>query len=227
MQALGVNINLTPLQVAECVNSVGVGFMFAPNHHSAMKHTAGVRRELGIRTLFNLLGPLTNPAGAKNQVLGVFSDDLLAKIAQVLKVLGANHVLVVHGADGLDEISLTGETRVAELRDGRICEFTIDPSHFGLNRCGSDALVVNGIPSAKIMMLAVLNNVSGPAKDIVTLNAGAAIYVGNVASSLSDGVRMAREAIENGAARRKLDHLIEFTNGVSSAPKERNARIAS
>lgn len=221
MQALGVNIDLTPLQVASCVNKVGVGFMFAPNHHSAMKHTAGVRRELGVRTLFNLIGPLTNPAGARNQVLGVFSDDLVCKIAQVLKVLGSNHVLVVHAADGLDEISLAGETRVAELHDGKVREFTLDPSQFGLSRCSSDKIVVDGIQSAKAMMMAALENVPGPAKDIVTLNAGAAIYVGNVVSTLDEGVRMARAAIENGSARRKLDHLIEFTNSVSISPKER------
>lgn len=214
MQALGVNIDLTPEQVAECVREVGVGFMFAPNYHSAMKHTAGVRRELGIRTLFNILGPLTNPASAKNQVLGVFSDDLVSTLAHVLKVLGSHHVLVVHANDGLDEISLAGETLVAELRCGEVREFTVEPSQFGLARCPSDALRVDGIQAAKAMLVAALENNPGPAKDIITLNAGAAIYVGNAATTLGDGVRQARAVIENGSARKKLTRLVEFTTRV-------------
>lgn len=226
MQALGVNLDLSPQQVADCVVQVGVGFMFAPNHHSAMKHTASVRRELGVRTLFNLIGPLTNPAGARNQVLGVFADALVGKMAQVLRELGSNHVLVVHAADGLDEISLAGETRVAELRDGKVREYTLDPAQFGLSRCPSDKLSVGDIASAKAMMMSVLENVSGPAKDIVTLNAGAAIYVGQVAVSLDEGVRRAREVIENGLARKKLDQLIAFTQGVSMSQVERHVASA-
>jgi len=175
-----------------------------------------------VRTLFNLIGPLTNPAGARNQVLGVFADALVGKIAQVLRELGSNHVLVVHAADGLDEISLAGETRVAELRDGKVREYTLDPSQFGLSRCPSDQLSVGDIASAKTMMMSVLENVSGPAKDIVTLNAGAAIYVGQVAASLDEGVRRAREVIENGAALKKLDQLIAFTQGVSTSQSGRH-----
>lgn len=223
MQALGVNIDLTPQQVAQCVREVGVGFMFAPNFHGAMKHVAAVRRELGVRTLFNLLGPLTNPAGAKNQVLGVFSDDLVCTLAHVLKMLGSHHVLVVHAADGLDEISLAGKTLVAELRHGEVREFTLDPSQFGLARCPSDVLVADDVEAAKMMLLAALENSPGPAKDIIMLNAGAAIYVGRAATSLDEGVRKARLAIESGLALKKLTRLIDFTTrlaDVSATPRE-------
>lgn len=211
LEALGVNVNLTPEQVAQSVQEIGVGFMFAPNHHSAMKHAAPVRRELGVRTLFNLLGPMTNPAGAKNQVMGVFHRELVPKLAQVLKELGSRHVMVVHAADGLDEISLDGDTFVAELRDGKITEYTLNPRQFGLDPCPSERLAVHNIDEAKALLLAALGNRHGPARDIVALNAGAAIYVSGAATSLSDGIAQARAAIESGAAKAKLDALVAFS----------------
>ena len=211
LEALGVNVNLTPEQMAMCVQEIGVGFMFAPNYHSAMKHAAPVRRELGVRTLFNLLGPMTNPAGAPNQVMGVFARDLVPKLAQVLKQLGSRHVMVVHAADGLDEISLGGDTYVAELRAGDVSEYSLNPQQFGLDNCASEKLAVHNIDEAKAMLQSVFENQDGPAKDIVTLNAGAAIYVGAAASTLQEGVAKARAAIESGAAQAKLQQLIQFT----------------
>jgi len=212
LEALGVNVNLTPDQVAQSVREIGVGFMFAPNYHSAMKHAAPVRRELGVRTLFNLLGPMTNPAGAPNQVMGVFARDLVPKLAQVLKELGSRHVLVVHAADGLDEISLGGDTYVAELREGDVSEYTLNPQQFGLDNCSSEQLAVHNIDDARAMLQSVFDNRDGPAKDIVTLNAGAAIYVGGAASTLQEGVAKARAAIESGAAEAKLEALVVFSN---------------
>jgi anthranilate phosphoribosyltransferase len=211
LEALGVNVNLTPDQMAKSVNEIGVGFMFAPNYHSAMKYAAPVRRELGVRTLFNLLGPMTNPAGAKNQVMGVFARDLVGKLSRVLKELGSRHVLVVHAADGLDEISLGGDTYVSELREGDVSEYTLNPQQFGLDICSSERLCVHNIDEATAMINAVFDNKDGPAKDIVCLNAGAAIYVGNAAASLADGIAKARGAIESGAAKRKLQQLVQFT----------------
>ncbi len=211
LEALGVNVNLTPEQMAMCVQEIGVGFMFAPNYHSAMKHAAPVRRELGVRTLFNLLGPMTNPAGAPNQVMGVFARDLVPKLAQVLKQLGSRHVMVVHAADGLDEISLGCDTYVAELRAGDVSEYSLNPQQFGLDNCASEKLAVHNIDEAKAMLQSVFENQDGPAKDIVTLNAGAAIYVGAAASTLQEGVAKARAAIESGAAQAKLQQLIQFT----------------
>ncbi len=211
LEALGVNVNLTPEQMAQCVNEVGVGFMFAPNYHSAMKHAAPVRRELGVRTLFNLLGPMTNPAGAKNQVMGVFARDLVGKLARVLKELGSRHVLVVHAADGLDEISLGGDTYVAELREGEVSEYTLNPQQFGLDICSSERLAVHNIDEATVMIQSVFDNRDGPAKDIVCLNAGAAIYVGAGADTLADGIAKARGAIESGAAKAKLEALKGFS----------------
>ncbi len=211
LEALGVNVNLTPEQMAQCVQEIGVGFMFAPNYHSAMKHAAPVRRELGVRTLFNLLGPMTNPAGAPNQVMGVFARDLVPKLAQVLKQLGSHHVLVVHAADGLDEISLGGDTYVAELREGDVSEYTLNPQQFGLDSCASEKLAVHNIDEAKAMLLSVFDNKDGPAKDIVAINAGAAIYVGGAAATLEDGLAKARTAIESGAASAKLNALISYT----------------
>ncbi|OFZ96670.1 MAG: anthranilate phosphoribosyltransferase, partial [Betaproteobacteria bacterium RBG_19FT_COMBO_58_11] len=164
LEALGVNVNLTPEQVAQAVHEIGVGFMFAPNHHSAMKHAAPVRRELGVRTLFNLLGPMTNPAGAQNQVMGVFHRDLVPKLARVLQQLGSRHVLVVHAADGLDEISLGGDTYVAELREGDVSEYTLNPQQFGLDSCSSEKLAVHNIDEARAMLLSVFDNRDGPAK---------------------------------------------------------------
>ena len=212
LEAFGVNVNLTPEQVAQSVREIGVGFMFAPNHHSAMKHAAPVRRELGVRTLFNLLGPMTNPAGAPNQVMGVFHRELVPKLAQVLKELGSRHVLVVHAADGLDEISLGGDTYVAELREGDVSEYTVNPQQFGLDNCASEKLAVHNIDEAKAMLQSVFDNQDGPAKDIVALNAGAAIYVGGAASTLEAGIAKAQAAIESGAAKAKLDALVVFSS---------------
>ncbi len=212
LEALGVNVNLTPEQVAQCVNEIGVGFMFAPNYHSAMKHAAPVRRELGVRTLFNLLGPMTNPAGAKNQVLGVFARDLVGKLSRVLMELGSRHVLVVHAADGLDEISLGGDTYVSELREGELSEYTLNPQQFGLDICSSEKLAVHNIDEARAMIHSVFDNRDGPAKDIVCLNAGAAIYVGAGAGTLAEGIAKARGVIESGAAKAKLGQLVAFTS---------------
>jgi anthranilate phosphoribosyltransferase len=212
LEKLGVNVSLTPQQVAHCVDSIGVGFMFAPNHHSAMKHAAPVRRELGVRTLFNLLGPLTNPAGAKNQVMGVFHRDLTGKLAHVLQQLDSRHVLVVHGADGLDEITLSGITHVAELKDGMVREYTVQPGDFGLKASPLDAIRVANADEAQAMLLSVLDNHAGAARDIVQLNAGAAIYVAGLAASLPEGVKKADEIIASGAAKNKLAQLIQISN---------------
>ena len=211
LEALGVNVNLAPEQVAEAVKTIGVGFMFAPNHHSAMKHAAPVRRELGVRTLFNLLGPLTNPAGAPNQVMGVFHRDLTGTLARVLNTLGSHHVLVVHAEEGLDEISLASPTAVAELKDGHVTEYELEPGLFGLPQVAARDLVVNGKDEAVDMLLAALENKHPGAAAIVALNAGAAIYVSGCAASLMDGVAKAREAIANCAARDTLEHYRRFS----------------
>ncbi len=207
LEALGVNVNLPPEAVAQAVREIGVGFMFAPNHHSAMKHAAPVRRELGVRTFFNLLGPMTNPAGAPNQVLGVFDRAYTRLLAEVLRELGSRHVLVVHADDGLDEISLGSSTFVAELKNGQISEYTINPEDFGFARCASEKLAVGSVEESKIMLLAALDNQPGPARDIVALNAGAALYVSGAAASLAEGVLAAQSALASGAARTKLDAL--------------------
>ncbi|HLY96118.1 MAG TPA: anthranilate phosphoribosyltransferase [Sideroxyarcus sp.] len=212
LEKLGVNVNLTPEQVARCVESIGVGFMFAPNHHSAMKYAAPVRKELGVRTLFNLLGPLTNPAGAKNQVMGVFLRDLTGKLARVLQQLGSQHVLVVHGSDGMDEISISAPTFIAELKDGRLTEYTVSPEDFGLKSAPVNAIQVTDAASAKAMLQSVLDNESGAARDIVLLNAGAAIYVAGLADSLLHGVNTAAATIASGAAKNKLTQLIQVSN---------------
>lgn len=213
LEKLGVNVNLTPERVAHSVDSIGVGFMFAPNHHSAMKHAAPVRRELGVRTLFNMLGPLTNPAGAQNQVIGVFSRALTAKLARVLSTLGSNHVLVVHGSDGMDEISISAPTFVAELRDGKIEEYSLHPEEFGLRSAPLNAIQVNNADEARDMLLGVLDNQPGAARDIVLLNAGAAIYVAGLTSTLKGGVRKAEEVLAGGAAKAKLAQLVQVSNG--------------
>jgi len=212
LEKLGVNVNLTPEQVAQCVDSIGVGFMFAPNHHSAMKHAAPVRRELGVRTLFNLLGPLTNPAGAQNQLLGVFHQSLTAKLAQVLGELGSRHVLVVHGADGMDEISISAGTYIAELKDGKVSEYTVHPGDFGLPSAPVDLLRVANADEASEKLLGVLNNEVGAPRDIVQLNAGAAIYVAGLAATLKDGIAKADQVIASGAAKNKLRQLIQASN---------------
>ncbi|OIP13628.1 MAG: anthranilate phosphoribosyltransferase [Betaproteobacteria bacterium CG2_30_59_46] len=216
LEALGVNVNLTPAQVAQSIHEIGVGFMFAPNHHSAMKYAAPVRRELGVRTLFNLLGPLTNPAGAKNQVMGVFRKDLCRPLAEVLKSLGANHVMVVHGGDGMDEITITTETHVAELKDGGISEYAIDPEEFGMKLGSIEKIKANNPEEAKARLVAVLDNTHGAARDIVAINAGAAIYVGGMAQTLEAGVKKAIQAIASGEAKAKLEQLIAFSNRIGS-----------
>jgi anthranilate phosphoribosyltransferase len=215
LEALGVNINLTPAQVADSIRKVGVGFMFAPNHHPAMKYAAPVRKDLGMRTILNILGPLTNPAGAPNQVMGVFHSDLVGIQARVLKMLGSRHVLVVHGKDGLDEITLTGPTEVAELKHGFVTEYTIEPKQFGIEIAPIEALQVADATQSKDMMLAVLGNQPGPARDIVILNAAAAIHVSGLASDMWVGVAKAREMIESGNAKAKLDELVRFTRSLS------------
>jgi anthranilate phosphoribosyltransferase len=208
LEALGVNVNMTPGQVAACVEEMGIGFMFAPNHHSAMKHAAPVRRELGVRTLFNILGPLTNPAGAANQVMGVFHADLVGILARVLKELGSRNVMVVHGRDGLDELSISGDTLVGELRDGVVREHVVHPADVGLPVHALDTLRVSDVQGSRDMVRAALDGSFAPARDIVLLNAGASLYVGGTADSLRDGVERARDAIASGAARARLDQLI-------------------
>jgi anthranilate phosphoribosyltransferase len=210
LEKLGVNVNITPQQVARCVQEIGVGFMFAPNHHSAMKYAAPVRRELGVRTMFNLLGPLTNPAGAQNQVMGVFQQDLAVKLARVLQQLGSRHVLVVHGADGMDEISISGPTYIAELKDGAVLEYSVQPQDFDLQLAPLDNIRVANADEARTMLLSVLDNQPGPARDIVQLNAGAAIYVAGLTATLQEGVKKAKEVIASGAAKNKLEALIKI-----------------
>jgi anthranilate phosphoribosyltransferase len=211
LEALGANINLTPEQIGRCVEQVGVGFMFAPNHHGAMKHAAPVRRELGVKTIFNILGPLTNPAGAPNELMGVFHPDLVGIQVRVLQRLGSRRVMVVHGMEGLDEISLSGPTLVGELKDGKISEYTINPQDFGLRAQEAAALKVTGVEQSKTMLLAALANEAGPARDIVALNAGAAIYVAGLAPTMAGGVQKALAVIASGAARKKLDAFVGVT----------------
>jgi anthranilate phosphoribosyltransferase len=212
-----VNLALTPEQVGVCLREVGVGFMFAPSHHPAMKHAAPVRKELGMRTILNILGPLTNPAGAPNQVMGVFHPDLVGIQARVLKMLGSRHVLTVHGLDGLDEITITGPTAVAELKHDFITEYTIEPKQFGLDTAPIEAIQVAGADESRERVLAVLSGEAGPSRDVVLLNAAAALYVSGVAASLWDGVALAREAITSGAAKAKLERLVAFTQAFSRA----------
>jgi anthranilate phosphoribosyltransferase len=217
LEALDINVNLPPEAVARCVDEIGIGFMFAPNHHSAMKYAAPVRKELGVRTLFNLLGPMTNPAGARKQIMGVFHRDLVTLLVHTLRLLGSEHVLTVHGADGMDEISITGETYVAELKDGEVREYTLHPEQFGIGIGDIHAIQVNNPIDAKNMLLAVLDNQPGAARDIVLLNAGAAIYVAGLAPSLEEGVDRARLVLERGLAKQKLAQLIECTNRMARA----------
>ena len=212
LEALDVNLNLTPEQVGESIDGIGIGFMFAPNFHGAMKYAAPARRELGVRTLFNILGPLTNPAGAPHQLLGVFHPDLVGILVRVLQRLGSHHVMVVHGSDGMDEITLSGETLIGELKDGEVREYTIHPREFGLETSSSEALKVWDATQAKDMLLSVLDDLPGPARDIVLFNAGAAIYVADRADTLGEGIELAREAIRSGAAREKLRQLVAFSH---------------
>ncbi len=211
LEAAGVRLDLTPQQVAQCVQKVGLGFMFAPAHHSAMKHAIGPRRELGVRTLFNVLGPLTNPAGAPNQLLGVFSDELLEPLVNVLQSLGSRHVLVVHSRDGLDEISIGDHTEVAELKDGIVRRYAISPEQFGMQRTPVSELAVEGAGQSLAVIRSVLEDSPGAARDIVCLNAGAAIYAAGLAESLAEGVEKADTAIASGEARNKLDQLVILT----------------
>jgi anthranilate phosphoribosyltransferase len=214
LESLGVNLNQTPQQVADGISRIGVGFMFAPNYHSAMKYAAPVRRELGVRTLFNILGPLTNPAGAENQVIGVFHADLVGIVARVLQQLGGHHVMVVHGEDGLDEITIAGKTRIGELKNGEVSEYTIRPEEFGMKVSAIETIQVQDSDQSKALLQSVLDNQAGPALDIVLLNAGAAIYVSGVADTLKQGVIRARAAVESGAAKEKLRQLVEITHQV-------------
>jgi anthranilate phosphoribosyltransferase len=211
LEAAGVNLELDPEQVAHCIEQVGVGFMFAPKHHSAMKHAIGPRREMGVRTIFNVLGPLTNPAGAPNQVLGVFSDQLLVPLAEVLQKLGSKHVLVVHAEDGMDEISIGAPTHVAELKDGKISSYTITPEQFELSTSDISQLKVETAEESLAMIRGVLNNQAGPARDIVVLNAGAAIYAADLVPSLEAGIKRAADVIAEGSAATKLDELIKLS----------------
>jgi anthranilate phosphoribosyltransferase len=215
LEALGANINLSPDQVAKSINEVGVGFMFAPNHHSAMKYAAPVRRELGVKTIFNILGPLTNPAGAKQQVMGVFHPDLVGIQARVLQRLGSRRVMIVHGREGLDEISLCGPTMIGELKNNEVREYEVQPSDVGLKACDAAALRVDGIDASKAMLLAALDNQECPARDIVAFNAGASIYVAGLAESLADGVKKALATIASGAARNKLDQFVAQSRAVA------------
>jgi anthranilate phosphoribosyltransferase len=211
LESLGINIHLPPDQIAKCIEEVGIGFMFAPNHHSAMKHVAPIRKELGVRTIFNILGPLTNPASAPNILMGVFHPDLVGIQVRALQRLGAEHALVVYGRDGMDEVSLGAATLVGELKDGNITEYEIHPEDFGFQMSSNRALRVDTPEQSKTMLTGVLDNQAGAARDIVVLNAGAALYAANVADTMKDGVGLAQEAIQSGAAKNKLNALIAAT----------------
>src|SRR4249920_215528 len=211
LEALGANIMLKPEQVAQCIGETGIGFMFAPSHHSAMKHAAPVRKELGVRTIFNILGPLTNPAGAPNQLLGVFHPDLVGIQVRVLQRLASEHVMVVYGMNGMDEISLSGETMVGELKAGEVREYVVHPSDFGLPVYDSRVLKVANKDESVQCVQRALANEDGPIRDVVLLNAGAAIYCAGVASSVTEGVKRAREAVASGAATAKLEQFVKAT----------------
>ena len=211
LESLGVNINLAPERIAQCIADVGIGFMFAPNHHPAMKNVAPVRKELGVRTMFNILGPLTNPASAPNILMGVFHPDLVGIQVRALERLGAEHALVVYGRDGLDEVSLGASTLVGELKDGQVREFEIHPEDFGFAMSSNRALRVETPEQSRAMLLGVLANEPGPARDIVVLNAGVALYAANVADTMEAGIALASEALASGAAQARLDRLISAT----------------
>ncbi len=215
LETAGVNLEITAEQVKDCVNDIGVGFMFAPNHHSAMKHAIGPRKEMAVRTLFNLLGPLTNPAGTPNQVLGVFSKDWVRPLADVLNKLGSNHVMVVHAEDGMDEISISSSTFVAELKNGNVTEYTIKPEVFGMRQHPISDIRVKNSEESLEMINSVLSNEDNAARDIVALNAGAAIYVSGLVSSHQSGVERALEVIASGDAKQKLLDLINKSNSFS------------
>ena len=216
LEALGARIDLQAEQVAACIQATGLGFMFAPNHHSAMKNVAPVRREMGIRTIFNILGPLTNPAGAPNQLMGVFHPDLVGIQVRVMQRLGAQHVLVVWGKDGMDEISLGAATLVGELKDGAIVEYEIHPEDFGLAMMSNRGLKVETAAQSKEMLLTALNNEPGTPRDIVALNAGAALYAANLSDSIGAGIQLAQETLASGAARAKLDEFVQVTQKLAA-----------
>ena len=216
MEALGVNIQLTAEQIAQSVAEVGIGFMFAPNHHPAMKNVGAVRKELGVRTIFNILGPLTNPAGAPNILMGVFHEDLVGIQVRALQRLGAEHALVVYGRDGLDEISLGAGTLVGELKDGVVREYEIHPEDFGIQMVGTRAFRVDNPEQSKTILMNILKGEQGPARDIVCLNAGAGLYAANVASSIADGLQRARAALDSGAALAKLQQMAQFTGSFNA-----------
>ena len=211
LEQAGVKLNISADQVSQCIEQVGVGFMFAPLHHSAMKHTIGPRKEMGVRTIFNVLGPLTNPAGVQNQLLGVFSPELVEPLANVLKNLGSHHVMVVHSDDGMDEISIGSATKVAELKDGEIKAYTISPDDFDMRSADIKQLAVDGAEQSLGMISLIFDGHTGPARDIVLLNAGAAIYVAGLASSHADGVETAKDVLDSGAAKQKLSDLVALT----------------
>ena len=215
VEALGGNIHLTPEQIARSIEEVGIGFMFAPNHHPAMKNVAPVRKELGVRTMFNILGPLTNPASAPNILMGVFHSDLVGIQVRALQRLGAEHAVVVYGRDGMDEISLGAATLVGELQNGQITEYEIHPEDFGLTMASNRALRVDTPEESMAMLRGVLDNEPGAARDIVMINAGAALYAANVASTMADGLARARVAIESGAAKAKLAQFVAFAQKAS------------
>ncbi|WP_454692224.1 anthranilate phosphoribosyltransferase [Achromobacter aloeverae] len=211
LEALGANLQLTPAQVAECIEATGIGFMFAPAHHGAMKNVAAVRKELGVRTIFNILGPLTNPAAAANQLMGVFHPDLVGIQVRVLERLGSRHVLVAHGKDGMDEASLGAATMIGELKDGVISEYEIHPEDYGLSMMSNRGIKVSNREESRALIVEALSGKAGPARDIVALNAGLAIYAGNGAPSIDAGLKLAFETIANGAARDKLEQFCAYT----------------
>jgi anthranilate phosphoribosyltransferase len=216
LESLGVSLALKPAAIAQCIADTGIGFMFAPNHHPAMKSVAPVRKELGVRTIFNILGPLTNPAGAPNILMGVFHADLVGIQVRALERLGAEHAVVVYGRDGMDEVSLGAATLVGELKDGVITEYEIHPEDFGFTMASHRALKVETPEESKALLLAVLNNTPGPARDIVLLNSGVALYAANVAPSMAEGIALAREALASGAARRQLDAFVQRTQALAA-----------
>jgi anthranilate phosphoribosyltransferase len=216
VEALGGNIHLKPDQIARSIEEVGIGFMFAPNHHPAMKNVAPVRKELGVRTMFNILGPLTNPAGAPNILMGVFHPDLVGIQVRALQRLGAEHAVVVYGRDGMDEVSLGAATLVGELKDGQISEYEIHPEDFGMTMASNRALRVETPEESMAMLRGVLDNVPGAARDIVVLNAGAALYAANVTASIQEGIARAQAAIESGAAKAKLAAFVAFTQAIQA-----------
>jgi anthranilate phosphoribosyltransferase len=216
LESLGLNINLSPEAIASCIAQVGIGFMFAPNHHPAMKNVAPIRKELGVRTIFNILGPLTNPASAPNILMGVFHPDLVGIQVRALQRLGAEHAVVVYGRDGMDEVSLGAATMVGELRNGEISEYEIHPEDFGLPMSSNRALKVETPEQSKAMLMSVLNNQAGPPRDIAILNAGVALYAANVAPSMKDGVEKARAAVESGAAKARLEQLVALSKSLAA-----------